>query len=414
VKPHTPSFFFVFLKLFGLRQTKASDSARKNWKSIASLLLALMFSGPSLVVAKTEVANKPSHKASSNAGKPSAGKHHDGKHKAPAKHKKQSNKTPQGLAFGRTPEVLTLAQELSAQHQLPLDWVQHQLSRAQRLVGVPKLVLPPPVTVPKNWRAYRERFVEPIRIQAGVQFWQRHRATLERAEKTYGVPAEMVVGILGVETLYGQHMGNYRVLDALTTLSLNFPQEHPRAAEREAFFKSELGHFLVQMRQQPEGAAPITGSFAGAMGWPQFMPSSWAKFAVDFDGDGRIDLLNNPVDAIGSVANYFKAFGWQTGMPTHYPVQFDEARVDKPTLLAPDILPTFSVATFTAKGAVLEGDALQHKGQLALVELFNGQDAPSYVAGTENFYVVTRYNWSSYYALAVIELGQAVKAALPN
>ncbi|MEN9712489.1 MAG: lytic murein transglycosylase [Pseudomonadota bacterium] len=414
MKPHTPSFFFVFLKLFGLRQTKASDSARKNWKSIASLLLALMFSGPSLVVAKTEVANKPSHKASSNAGKPSAGKHHDGKHKAPAKHKKQSNKTPQGLAFGRTPEVLTLAQELSAQHQLPLDWVQHQLSRAQRLVGVPKLVLPPPVTVPKNWRAYRERFVEPIRIQAGVQFWQRHRATLERAEKTYGVPAEMVVGILGVETLYGQHMGNYRVLDALTTLSLNFPQEHPRAAEREAFFKSELGHFLVQMRQQPEGAAPITGSFAGAMGWPQFMPSSWAKFAVDFDGDGRIDLLNNPVDAIGSVANYFKAFGWQTGMPTHYPVQFDEARVDKPTLLAPDILPTFSVATFTAKGAVLEGDALQHKGQLALVELFNGQDAPSYVAGTENFYVVTRYNWSSYYALAVIELGQAVKAALPN
>ena len=241
-----------------------------------------------------------------------------------------------------------------------------------------------------------------------------HRATLERAEKTYGVPAEMVVGIIGVETLYGQHKGNYRVLDALTTLSLNFPQEHPRAAEREAFFKSELGHFLVQMRQLPEGSAPVTGSFAGAMGWPQFMPSSWAKFAVDFDGDGRIDLLNNPVDAIGSVANYFKAFGWQTGMPTHYPVQFDEARLDKPTLLAPDILPTFSVATFTAKGAVLEGDALQHKGQLALVELFNGQDAPSYVAGTENFYVVTRYNWSSYYALAVIELGQAVKAALPN
>ncbi|MEY4318410.1 MAG: lytic murein transglycosylase [Pseudomonadota bacterium] len=373
-----------------------------------------MFSGPSLVVAKTDVANKPSPKASSNAGKPSAGKHHDGKHKASAKHKKQSNKTPQGLAFGRTPEVLTLAQELATQHQLPLDWVQHQLSRAQRLVGVPKLVLPPPVTVPKNWRAYRERFVEPVRIQAGVQFWQRHRTTLERAEKTYGVPAEMVVGILGVETLYGQHMGNYRVLDALTTLSLNFPQEHPRAAEREAFFKSELGHFLVQMRQVPEGAAPITGSFAGAMGWPQFMPSSWAKFAVDFDGDGRIDLLNNPVDAIGSVANYFKAFGWQTGMPTHYPVQFDEARLDKPTMLAPDILPTFSVTTFTAKGAVLEGDALQHKGQLALVELFNGQDAPSYVAGTENFYVVTRYNWSSYYALAVIELGQAVKAALPN
>jgi membrane-bound lytic murein transglycosylase B len=140
------------------------------------------------------------------------------------------------------------------------------------------------------------------------------------------------------------------------------------------------------------------------------MPSSVTKFAVDFDGDGKIDLRNSPVDAIGSVANYFKMFGWQTGMPTHYPVSFDEARLDKPTLLAPDILPTFSVSSFTDKGAVLDESAKNHNGTLALVELFNGNDEPSYIAGTENFYVVTRYNWSSYYALAVIELGQAVKA----
>jgi membrane-bound lytic murein transglycosylase B len=216
------------------------------------------------------------------------------------------------------------------------------------------------------------------------------------------------VGIIGVETFYGQNMGNYRVLDALTTLTLNFPSAHPRAAERQAFFKSELGHFLVQARQQNDAA--VKGSFAGAMGWPQFMPSSVTKFAVDFDGDGRIDLRKSPVDAIGSVANYFKAFGWQTGMPTHYPVRFDEARLDKPTLLAPDILPSFSVSSFTAKGAVLDDEAKKHNGPLALVELFNGDDAPSYVAGTDNFYVVTRYNWSSYYALAVIELGQAIKA----
>lgn len=371
----------------------------KSTAPFALLLLALMLTSPTAATAKTDASQH-------------AVKHHDGKHKATANHKKQSHKTPQGVAFGRTPEVLALAQELATEHQLPLTWVQQQLSTAQRLTGVPKLVLPPPVSVPKNWRAYRERFVEPVRIRAGVQFWQHHRATLERAEKTYGVPAEMVVGILGVETLYGQHKGNYRVLDALATLSLNFPQEHPRAAEREAFFKSELGYFLVQMREQPKGVQPITGSFAGAMGWPQFMPSSWAKFAVDFDDDGRIDLLNNPVDAIGSVANYFKSFGWQTGLPTHYPVQFDEVRLDKPTLLTPDILPTFSVATFTAKGVVLEGDAMQHKGPLALVELLNGQDDPSYVAGTDNFYVVTRYNWSSYYAMAVIELGQAVAQRL--
>ncbi len=335
-----------------------------------------------------------------------------GKHKATVKHKKSSRKDTRGVAFGRTPQVLSLANELAERHQLSPAWVQQQLSGAQRLPGLPKLMLPPPVSTPKNWQAYRERFVEPVRIQAGVQFWQRYREALDRAEKTYGVPAEMVVGILGVETLYGQHMGHYRVLDALTTLSLNFPDAHPRAAEREVFFKSELGYFLVQMHEQPKGAPPITGSFAGAMGWPQFMPSSWATFAVVVGGDGRIERRPPPGEASGSVANYFKTFGWQTGMPTHYPVQFDDARLDKPTLLAPDILPTFSVATFTAKGAVLEGDALQHQGQLALVELFNGQDAPSYVAGTDNFYVVTRYNWSSYYALAVIELGQAVKANL--
>jgi membrane-bound lytic murein transglycosylase B len=388
----------AFSKLFSLHQSVLGV------RPIASfLILGLVLFAPTFATANS--AHQQSVKGNQKAAHTSSGKH-----KAASKHKKSSPKILKGTAFGRTPEVLALAKELSSQHQLPEAWVQQQLSSAQRLTGVPKLVLPPPVSAPKNWRAYRERFVEPVRIQAGVEFWQRHRVTLERAEKTYGVPAEMVVGILGVETLYGQHMGNYRVLDALTTLSLNFPKEHPRAAEREAFFKSELGYFLVQMRQQPEGAPPITGSFAGAMGWPQFMPSSWAKFAVDFDGDGRIDLLNNPVDAIGSVANYFKAFGWQTGMPTHYPVQFDETRLDKQALLAPDILPTFTVANFVAKGAALEGEALQHPSTLALVELFNGSEAPSYVAGTENFYVVTRYNWSSYYAMAVIELGQAIKA----
>jgi membrane-bound lytic murein transglycosylase B len=335
-------------------------------------------------------------------------KSHSKAHKT-APHKAASNKaSPHGPAYGKTTEAIALADELAQQYNLPKAWVREQISKAQYLKGVPKMVLPPTVPTAKNWRAYRERFIESRRIDAGTQFWQTHQSALTRAEQTYGVPAEMIVGIIGVETFYGQNMGNYRVLDALTTLTLNFPSSHPRAAERQAFFKSELGHFLVQAHSQ--GDANITGSFAGAMGWPQFMPSSVAKFAVDFDGDGRTDLRNSPVDAIGSVANYFKAFGWQTGMPTHYPVGFDEARLDKPTLMAPDILPSFSVSNFTAKGAVLDEQALKHNGQLALVELFNGDDAPSYVAGTDNFYVVTRYNWSSYYALAVIELGQAVKA----
>jgi membrane-bound lytic murein transglycosylase B len=335
-------------------------------------------------------------------------KPHTKAHKA-VSHKSAAHKaSTHGPVYGKTTEAIALADELAQQYNLPKAWTREQISKAQFLKGVPKMVLPPTVPTAKNWRAYRERFIESRRIEAGTQFWQTHQSALIRAEQTYGVPAEMIVGIIGVETFYGQNMGNYRVLDALTTLTLNFPSTHPRAAERQAFFKSELGHFLVQAHSQ--GDASVTGSFAGAMGWPQFMPSSVAKFAVDFDGDGRIDLRNSPVDAIGSVANYFKAFGWQTGMPTHYPVGFDEARLDKPTLLAPDILPSFSVSNFTAKGAVLDEQAQKHTGPLALVELFNGDEPPNYVAGTENFYVVTRYNWSSYYALAVIELGQAVKA----
>jgi membrane-bound lytic murein transglycosylase B len=179
-------------------------------------------------------------------------------------------------------------------------------------------------------------------------------------------------------------------------------------AQRQAFFRTELEAFLRLTSQS--GADPLTvlGSYAGAMGLPQFMPSSWAKFAVDFDGDGRIDLFGSPADAIGSVANYFKAFDWRPGMPTHYPVSLTPGQTRMDSLLAPDILPTFSVANFVSQGAALSGAALQHTGPLALIELLNGPDAPSYVAGTENFYAITRYNWSSYQAMAVIELAEVV------
>ena len=190
------------------------------------------------------------------------------------------------------------------------------------------------------------------------------------------------------------------------------PENHPRAAERTAYFRGELEQFLAWHHANRTSPLKPRGSYAGAMGMPQFMPSSIAKYAVDFDGDGRIDLVNNPADVIGSVASYFKAFGWQPGMPPIYPVSFDSARLKKDVLLAPDIVPTFSADAFVAGGAVLEGEALQHKGLLALIELQNGDDAPTYVAGTQNFYVITRYNWSSYYAMSVIELGREVHTAM--
>lgn len=316
-----------------------------------------------------------------------------------------------GVPYAGNEEAIRWADEVAQRRGLDHEWVRRAVERAQFLPAVVRLIQPAPIGIPKNWRVYRSRFIDPVRINAGVKFWQDNQVVLERAEKQYGVPAEIVVAIVGVETIYGQQMGNFRVIDALATLAFNFPEPHPRAAERRDYFRGELEHFLVlQDRLQGDPLKPL-GSYAGAMGMPQFMPSSWLRWAVDFDGDSRIDLARSPADVIGSVANYFKSYGWQPGMPTHYPVSFDPAKLDKDALLAPDILPTFSVASFIAKGAVLEGPALEHKGPLALVELQNGDAEPQYVAGTENFYVITRYNWSSYYAMAVIELAREVKEA---
>ncbi|MFI5445277.1 lytic murein transglycosylase B [Polaromonas sp. UC242_47] len=336
-----------------------------------------------------------------------------------SKLKKTANRpaATQGPAYASRPEAMRFADDLAARRDLDVQWVRQVIGQARFNPTVVRLMQPPAKTFTKNWRVYRSRFIDPVRIAAGVKFWQDNQASLARAENEYGVPAEIIVGIIGVETIYGRDTGSFRVLDALATLAFDFPASHPRAAERSEFFKGEIEQFLsLQSRQNTDPMLP-RGSFAGAMGMPQFMPSSWVKYAVDFDGDGKVDLWNSPSDVIGSVANYFKAFNWQPGMPTHYPVSFDNSRLDMDALMAPDILPTFSVASFTAKGAVLEGAALQHSGPLALVELLNGDPdkgggAPVYVAGTENFYAITRYNWSSYYAMAVIELGREVKARL--
>jgi membrane-bound lytic murein transglycosylase B len=307
---------------------------------------------------------------------------------------------------------MQFADDVAARRNLDRAWVRATIGNARLLPNVPRLMLPAPRGTAKNWRVYRSRFIDAARIGAGVRFWRANAATLARAEAEFGVPAEIIVGIVGVETIYGRNMGNFRVIDALATLSFDFPQAHPRAAERQAFFRGELESFLSTESRTAEDPMLPLGSYAGAMGMPQFMPSSIARYAIDYDGDGRIDLVNNTADVIGSVANYFKAFGWKPGMPSIYPVGFDESRLRKDVLLAPDILPSFSADAFVAAGAVLEGEALRHPGLLALIELQNGADAPSYVAGTQNFYVITRYNWSSYYAMSVIELGREVRAAM--
>ena len=326
--------------------------------------------------------------------------------------KKPRRSAPTGTPYGDRAEVMQFADEVAAKRGLDAETVRRTLAGAQNLPLVSRLMQPAPSGTPKNWRVYRSRFIDPIRIEAGVKFWQANRRTLERAEHEYGVPAEIIAGIIGVETIYGQQMGDFRVLDALATLAFDFPASHPRAAERTQYFRGELEQFIAWCATHSTSPTRPRGSFAGAMGMPQFMPSSLARWGVDYDGDGRIDLTRSPEDAIGSVASYFKGYGWRTGMPTHFPVRFDTTKLNLDALLAPDILPTFSVASFQAKGAVLEGPALAHSGPLALIELQNGGDPPSFVAGTENFYVITRYNWSSYYAMSVIELGREVKDAM--
>ena len=318
----------------------------------------------------------------------------------------------QGPAYAERAEVMLVADQIAARRMLDPQWVRQAIGQSHYMPGIARAITPPAVGTPKNWAVYRSRFIDPVRIKAGVKFWQANRDTLDRAERETGVPAQIIVGIIGVETIYGQQIGTYRVMDALTTLAFDFPAVHPKARERAAFFLAELEAFLSLTQRTNTDPLALRGSYAGAMGLPQFMPSSWDKYAIDFDADGRVDLFNSAADVIGSVANYFKAFNWKAGMPPVYPVQFDMQKLDMPALMAPDILPTFTPGAFAAKGAVLQGAALEHPGVLALVELQNGDAAPLYLAGTENFYAITRYNWSSYYAMAVIELGQEVSAAV--
>lgn len=331
---------------------------------------------------------------------------------AEAKKSPKKPTTTQGTSsYAQRADALQFADDVAARRDLPPAWVHQAIAQARLLPMAQRLVLPPPKGQAKNWQAYRARFVEPVRIRAGVRFWDENASALARAEQEFGVPQEIIIGILGVETIYGQHMGNFRVLDALATLAFDFPSAHPRAAERQAFFQRELEQFLSLMHRTGTDPGLYRGSFAGAMGLPQFMPSSWVRYAIDFDGDGRVDLFNSPADAIGSVANYFVGHGWKNGMPTHYAVQPLGTPMQTEELLLPDILPSFSPERMQALGAQLDAAGQRHGGALALVELQNGGEAPSYVAGTDNFYAITRYNWSAYYAMAVIELGQAVKAA---
>jgi membrane-bound lytic murein transglycosylase B len=317
---------------------------------------------------------------------------------------------PDVVVYGRRDDAVAFAREAAERQGFDPDWAIDQLAQARYQPTVARLVMPPPVGTAKNWAAYRARFVEPQRIGAGLRWWQAQESWLNQAEARWGVPPEMVVAIVGVETFYGRIMGNFKVIDALATLSFDFPTGR---SDRSSFYRGELEAFLAWCTADGRDPQMVKGSFAGAMGWPQFMPSTLRRYAIDFDGDGLIDLDSGGADVVGSVAHYFAQFGWEKGMPTHYAASAPSEILDRALMLVPDIVPTFTAAQFAEHGARLDEAGRQHEGLLALVELQNGDDPPSYVAGTRNFYVVTRYNWSSYYAMAVIELAQALRRMRP-
>ncbi|GAB2910621.1 lytic murein transglycosylase B [Paraburkholderia jirisanensis] len=279
-----------------------------------------------------------------------------------------------------------------------------------------KLVTPAPTPAAKNWRAYQARFLDQVRINAGVKFWRNNQATLQRAYEQFGVPPEVVVGIIGVETLYGRYMGNFRVLDALTTLSFDYP-DTPNRADRQATFRKNLADYLVWTRDSQLDPTSVLGSYTGAIGIPQFLPSSIVQYAVDYDGDGTIDLRTSQADAIGSVANYLKQNGWETGRPVVWNIASDAGSQGIAQAAAtgqPE--PRWTLEQLLRAGLLMNEPSLnltaEASSPVTVVDLPTPGRPTEYVLGLKNFYVLTRYNRSFFYALTVYQLGQRVKAQM--
>lgn len=278
------------------------------------------------------------------------------------------------------------------------DALTQLFAKATYLPAVIKAIQPPASPGIRSWLAYRSRFIEPRRIAAGIDFWTAHEASLAKAEALYGVPREIIVGILGVETIYGQHTGRFQTFSALTTLAFDYP---PRAE----LFRRELEALLLLAREEDRDPLSFTGSYAGAIGLPQFLPSSLRQWAIDFDGDGKVDLAGDPDDAIGSVAHYLADHGWQQGGPILADAQAEGSRIDE--LLNEGIKPQRMPMQMAEFGVKAE-DVPQQPA--ALIDYVTPDEPTTYRLGYNNFYVITRYNRSTFYATAVIELGQAVKA----
>ncbi|MDX9741364.1 MAG: lytic murein transglycosylase B [Gammaproteobacteria bacterium] len=292
-------------------------------------------------------------------------------------------------------EVREFIDAMSTRHQFASDELSAMFGQVNFRQDIIDAMTRPAEKRP--WHEYRPIFINARRIDGGVSFREEHAELLRQAEEKYGVPAEIVTAIIGVETLYGRSTGRHRVVDALATLAFDYPA-------RGSFFRGELEQYLILAREENFDPLAITGSYAGAMGKPQFIPSSYRHYAVDFDGDDRRDLLDNVADTIGSVANYLSAHNWRRGQPVASRIRAD-ARIPA-ELIARGIKPHTSVAEYAALGITTE-DALPADAAAAVIEL-EGADGPEYWLGLDNFYVITRYNRSSLYAMAVYQLSAEI------
>lgn len=311
--------------------------------------------------------------------------------------------------FGQWREVAEFIDRMVNNHGFDRAELEAAFRKIRYIDTAIALIKPAPPGRPKNWRAYRARFIDPIRVQAGVAFWDAHADTLARAEERFGVPAEIIIGIIGVETVYGRNTGNFRILDALTTLAFDYPNTPTRAA-RMRFFRSELENTFLLARESGVDPFSLFGSYAGAVGLPQFMPGSIRKYAIDFDGDGTVDLRNSPVDAIGSVANFLVEHGWKKGEPLVFPAQISASETARgwESFIGQGLEAKFKLDELKTAGVSPAVDAPADM-QYGVVDLQNGDEPTEYWLGATNFFAITKYNRSFFYAMSVIDLGREVR-----
>jgi peptidoglycan lytic transglycosylase B len=297
-------------------------------------------------------------------------------------------------------EVRAFAAEMVERHGFRSRDLERLFAEARYLDSVVTLMTPVK-TGERSWQSYRANFLNPRRVEAGAVFWRQNAKALERAAAVYGVPPEIIVAIIGVETEYGRNTGSFRILDALATLAFDYPR-------RAEFFRAELEQFLLLARETRSDAGSYRGSYAGAIGIPQFMPGSIRRYAVDFDGNGRIDLRASPADAIGSVANFLAQHGWLAGVPIAAPA---EVTGDRYQLLADGGVDPERTAGELREADVVFDESIGDETPSVLIELESPGGPSEFLVGLQNFYVLTRYNRSSFYAAAVRELAAEVKAA---